>query len=386
MSMQQTGQISSLTALRFFAAALVVVFHFARPNNVMLETFIGHGAYGVTIFFVLSGFILAYSYSLGPGILRANLRAFWVARLARLYPVYLLGILLFAPILLRATNVPAWQRAVAGLLSLTVAQAWFHLLGTSWGMWNPPGWSLSAEAFFYLLFPLFCLPLSRLPVRRLMLVACACWVLSVLGMFTHALADGGGDDFWAFVPLIRLPDFVLGLATGLAWKQRRTRAFDGVAPVAGVAATAAMFTAMWLPVDAAWFFSGALAPLAALLICSLACNRGLLARCMSWPPLVTLGCASYALYILHWPMWLIGKHFFGQSRLASQQPNVYFIVYFVVTTVAAYLCYRFFEEPMNRLLRRKLMPAGARDRQAGIGAAHLDELADALPGVRRQGQ
>jgi peptidoglycan/LPS O-acetylase OafA/YrhL len=355
MSIQPGNQISSLTGLRFFAAAVVVLFHFARPENRFLMTFIDHGAVGVMIFFVLSGFILSYSYSLGPGSIRGNLKSFWVARFARLYPIYLIGVILFAPIILLAAKEPAWQRVASGLLSLTVLQAWFHLLGTSWGMWNPPGWSLSAEAFFYLVFPLACARLSRLSVPRLMAFSVACWGLSVLGVFTHEIVGDRGDDFWEFVPLIRLPEFLLGMAVGLAWKNRRTDWFDKIAPYGAIASSGSLLAAMWLPIEAKWFFSGALTPLAALLICSLACNRGTLTWLMSRRPIVVLGGASYSLYILHWPLWIIGKHFFSASRFATQQPNAYFVAYFVTTTVMAYLCFRFIEEPMNRRLRKKLM-------------------------------
>lgn len=368
MSLHSNHQIPSLTGLRFFAAALVVIFHFARPHNAMLMTFIGHGALGVAVFFVLSGFILSYSYSLGPGSIRGDLRSFWAARFARLYPVYLVGVALFAPIVLSATREPAWRRIVTGVLSLTVTQAWFHLLGVNWGMWNPPGWSLSAEAFFYLLFPFVCLPLSRLSPKSLLAFAVACWAVSICGIFTHRILGLSGDDFWAFVPVVRLPEFLIGMAAGLAWKNRRTMVFDIVAPFTAVASVLIILGLMALPISEIWSFSGAVGPLAAVLICSLACQRGRLARFLSYKPVVTLGCASYSLYILHWPLWLIGKHFFGDSRFATQQPNMYFIAYFIVSTAAAYLCFRCVEEPMNRFLRRKLMQSPAPSRTSDIEA------------------
>jgi peptidoglycan/LPS O-acetylase OafA/YrhL len=352
-------QIRSLTGLRFFAAALVVVYHFARPQNARLMTFIDHGAVGVMVFFVLSGFILSYSYSLGPGRLRGSLRSFWVARFARLYPVYLAGILLFVPVMLRTTDVPVWLRTVTAGLALTVTQSWFHVSGLSWGMWNPPGWSLSAEAFFYLVFPIACLPMSRLPARGLLLVALGCWTLSLAGLFTNAAIDFGKGDFWEFVPLVRLPEFLLGMALGLVWKGRTTPAFDRATPYLAPVAALVLAAAMCLPISATMFFSGVFAPVAGLLICSLACGRGLLARWLASRPIVFLGGASYSLYILHWPFWVWAWHFFGQSRLATQQPNLYFIAYFVVTVIAACICFTWLEEPLNSLLRRKLLGAPA---------------------------
>lgn len=357
MSTQSKPAIHALTGLRFFAAAGVVIYHFAPHAHGLHRHLILHGPIGVMVFFVLSGFILAYSYSLGPGLLRGDLRGFWIARFARLYPVYLLGVILFIPIILFWTQHPAWQRCLTVLLSLTVTQAWFHLMGLSWGMWNPPGWSLSAEAFFYLLFPVVCPPLSKLSARTLMAFTCTCWALAVLAIYAHDVLDSGLADYWSFVPLMRLPEFLIGVAVGLAWKNRKTAWFDRIAPYASGGAALTLFVTMCLPLQNVWFVKGALAPLAALLIAGLACNRGWLARTLSVRPIVVLGGASYSLYILHWPLWLIGQHYFAASRLARQQPNVYFIVYFIATAVAAYLCFRYLEEPANRYVRRKLMPA-----------------------------
>lgn len=260
--------------------------------------------------------------------------------------------------MLRATDVPLWMRAASAGLALTVTQSWLNVLGLSWSMWNPPGWSLSAEAFFYLVFPLACVPMSRLNTRQLLLVALACWSLSVAGLFTNAVV-GAKNDFSEFVPLVRLPEFLLGMALGLVWKGRTTPAFDHAAPRLAAVSALVLIGAMCLPLSATLFFSGVFAPVAGLLICSLACGRGMLARCLASRPLVFLGGASYSFYILHWPLWVWGQHFFAQSRLATQQPNLYFIAYFLLATVAACICFTWVEEPLNHLLRRKLMRAPA---------------------------
>jgi peptidoglycan/LPS O-acetylase OafA/YrhL len=377
--MQSRGQIASLTGLRFFAAALVVVFHFARVGNRTLAAFIEHGAVGVMVFFVLSGFILSYSYSLAPGSMKGNLRSFWVARFARLYPVYLLGIVLFVPILVPAAALPGWHRIATAILSLTVTQAWFHLLGLPWGMWNPPGWSLSAEAFFYVIFPLVCLPLSRASSGRLLAFAAGCWVLSVLGVFTYSIVHFPSGDFWPFVPLIRLPEFLLGMAAGLAWKRRTTQWFDRAAPYLANASALALLGAMCVPLDTRWFFSGALSPLAALLICSLACGRGLLARVLSLKPVVLLGGASYSLYILHWPIWVIARLCLKDTRFATEFHGLYFLAYFGFTTVAACLCFLYVEEPMNRILRRRWLRAVEPDRQDVTESSPSEAMRESLP-------
>ena len=93
-------QLKPLTGLRFLAALLVVVHHFGpyiltspvsdplRTLKVVERNIIFTGMIGVDLFFVLSGFILAYTYLDGRGRLRGTRGQFWIARIARIYPIY----------------------------------------------------------------------------------------------------------------------------------------------------------------------------------------------------------------------------------------------------------------------------------------------------------
>ncbi|NOK14937.1 acyltransferase family protein, partial [Corallococcus exercitus] len=166
--------LPALTGLRFFAALHVVAFHVTpregRPG--WLGALLDNGPASVTLFFILSGFVLAQAYlgSASPG--PVSRRAFWVARLARIYPVYLLGLVLEAPpfflAVLRQENgwtLPALQRLLGvGAAVTSLTQAWIPPAACAW---NCPGWSLSAEAFFYLLFPVLAGPLVRLGAKGL---------------------------------------------------------------------------------------------------------------------------------------------------------------------------------------------------------------------------
>jgi peptidoglycan/LPS O-acetylase OafA/YrhL len=353
---QSAAQINALTGLRFFAATIVVLFHFAHFGGKLLQNFIAHGFVGVTIFFVLSGFILAYTYSTSPGVMKGTKRSFWVARFARLYPMYLLGIAFFLPSVLHRVE-PTSLKVLSGAASVLLAQAWLHPLGLAWGMWNPPGWSLSAEAFFYLLFPLFCPVLSSLPKNRLTWVALVCSVVSLAAPVSFLLSGSADLTFWIFPPLFRLPEFLLGIAVGLLWKNRRTTAFDSIAPYSAMAAMTALVLCMCTSLHNEIFYNGATSPLAALLICSLACGRGLLAKLFAWAPVVAFGAASYSLYILHWAMWDLYEKIFGKAQLASLHPSIFFAIYFCITIFAAWICHKYIEEPLNIKLRKRLMPA-----------------------------
>jgi peptidoglycan/LPS O-acetylase OafA/YrhL len=86
MSHGKRAPLHALTSIRFFAAIYVVLFHCGIPHlismPVPMANFFDSGYTGVTLFFALSGFILAYNY---PRV--SSRHDFWISRFARIYPV-----------------------------------------------------------------------------------------------------------------------------------------------------------------------------------------------------------------------------------------------------------------------------------------------------------
>ena len=148
--------LPALTGLRFFAALAVAVYHLwqydAWNAPAWVERVVGHGSVAVTLFFVLSGYILTYRYVDGGGLSTSS-RRFWQARLARIVPVYVLGLVMSFPVVMalaKRSGVPVSTEMVKGAAALLMVQAWWP----DWALsWNPPSWSLSVEVFFYVLFP-----------------------------------------------------------------------------------------------------------------------------------------------------------------------------------------------------------------------------------------
>lgn len=141
--MKNYGKLDQLTALRFFAALMIVIHHSADIFGIKAAGV--NWGQGVSFFFVLSGFILAYVYprlDSKPEVLR-----FWRARVARIWPAYLfcfaLGLLL--------VRYP-WGTTTA-LANLLMIQAWIPL-SSFYFSYNAVSWSISTEALFYLAFPL----------------------------------------------------------------------------------------------------------------------------------------------------------------------------------------------------------------------------------------
>jgi peptidoglycan/LPS O-acetylase OafA/YrhL len=360
--------IPALTSLRFFAALWVVLFHvyavgLNRGGSKVYLAFILLGYLGVSFFFVLSGFILVYVYA-GRQIQK---RRFWQARFARIYPAYLFSLVVLIPALMSFW--PATKRAHLTFLALTanplLLEAWFpRLLFT----WNPVGWSLSAEAFFYLVFP-FAMPwLTALEWPRLRLALSGFWLTSLLITGTYVLLRPDGvahpvmDDnqlFWLGVvklnPLVRLPEFLLGMGTGFAFLRLPTRSRSWPIALGGGLLLLGVGLQRWIPF--AMMHSGLLAPAFAVLIFGFA-TQPTWSRFLAAKPLILLGEASYSLYLLQGFFLFIALVRFGHSKNLLAV-TVVSVVVAILGSIAAFLL---IEKPLRRLLHPRyatpLVPVG----------------------------
>src|SRR4051794_16924367 len=164
--------IAALTGVRFFLALYVVVYHYGQstflPLGTVARNIVGSGYVSVSLFFLLSGYVLAYNYL---GDERTDPGPFWIARIARVAPAYLTAIAVSIPFFVyqRLMHTPLQPGEHENLpstiaIAATCSNAWFP---HSDSLWNFPAWSLSCELFFYLLFPFLGSWLTRLTAARL---------------------------------------------------------------------------------------------------------------------------------------------------------------------------------------------------------------------------
>jgi len=224
-------RLPALTSLRFLAAFHVALFHMNEIGVLQgppwLKVFAGIGYVGVSFFFVLSGFILVYTYA-GRNIV---LRDFWQTRFARIYPAYLFALLLTSPFWIIGAlkmHVPFFafgerHFALTSALVVLLLQSWVPGAALSW---NAVSWSLSVEALFYLIFPFVLLRFGKFSRKVLWTTIPVCWLagLAISGGFL-AMRPAGAPyvssadwsaavNFVKFFPLVRLPEFLMGMACG----------------------------------------------------------------------------------------------------------------------------------------------------------------------------
>jgi peptidoglycan/LPS O-acetylase OafA/YrhL len=343
--------LKSLTALRFFAAMWVVLYaYWANLAAGAAPPVIGRGALGVELFFVLSGFILCHVYLPQAEAGRLRYGAFLWARIARVYPLHiatLVGIGVLAGGALAAgfqvdDKILSWSALPANLLMI---HAWGF---TDVAGWNHPSWSISAEWFAYVTFPLFAWIAIAWRARPLLAFAGATAVLfAVYAAFERLAGFPLTQATFAWGALRIVPCFLLGCATYLVFRngavEGRTTAVAGVgASLAGMAA-AAQFGA----------HDGVVVTLGALLILFLAAAVRNGSRLGSGKVFVYLGEISYAVYMVAIPWQLLFVNAAAKLPFVQSEklPPLLWIVYVLSVIPVAAVAHHLVERPARRWLR-----------------------------------
>ncbi len=222
--MQDGQNIRQLTGLRFFAAYWVVLYHYwPHLQGPPRPMFVEKGYLGVELFFILSGFILCHVYrqSVADGQFRYG--GFLWNRLARVYPLHLATLIGMGAMAVGALamgfsvdpHILSWPSLPANLLLL---HAW-GLADTAG--WNHPSWSISAEWFAYLTFPVFAWGALKASARPIAGVAFATLFLAGLyGAFERIAGFPLTQATIAWGALRIVPCFAYGCALHAFWKAR----------------------------------------------------------------------------------------------------------------------------------------------------------------------
>jgi len=225
--MQDAANIRPLTALRFFAAMWVVLFHYWPKLDVgFTPTLVEKGYLGVELFFTLSGFILCHVYLTAFWEGRFRYGDFLWNRLARVYPLHLATLL--GMIALGVGAGAAGFAVDAGILSWESLPANVLLL-QAWGLapqaaFNHPSWSISAEWFAYLTFPVSAWVAWKLRSRPWVFTGLV--VAAISGLYA-AFQQLSGFSLtqatinWGVLRIV--PCFLLGCAMHALWRSGAVR-------------------------------------------------------------------------------------------------------------------------------------------------------------------
>ena len=400
--------VPALTGLRFLAAFSVLLAHGLSatltnnepPQGAVLWLMQASG-FGMTLFFVLSGFVIHYNYAglVTDGRLRGIAAFFW-ARFARLYPLFLLMMLVY--VLVSQRHVAYWTGRPEQINAIFQALPYFLLSIQSWIYkligggalidairgGSPPTWSISTEWFFYLAYPLIAWFILRARAPAIILLVIGIWCV-VWTSFSTGLYDSAPQiDAWAvghfgpiaemqnhedsFVrwllyvsPYLRIGEFVLGAITAQLYialqrhdVTRRENTLGGALFWAAALSVLLVTYLEYSPDVPMTIFrkmnmNFALAPSVALLIFCAARYRSAASRLLTSRPAIALGEASYSIYLVHSIVLISAVKLTGSVVHGTAYNVLKLIVLMAIVVAISLLLYTYYEAPARQWLRRR---------------------------------
>lgn len=352
------SRLDSLTGLRFFAAGIVFMHHsFELTTGTLREALLalfGHGRAGVSFFFVLSGFVLAWSMRPGDRAV-----SFWRRRFARVWPAY--AVAAVAGYLVSRYFDGRFFSLERLAANLAMVQSWIPTKDWYFSV-NAVGWSLSVEAFFYLTFPLYAAAILRLRFSRAAVLAGGLFaaIVAVALVFGQSIVLGGGfmlpDNTGVWVvyvsPAVRILEFMLGIVLVTLLR-------SGMLPRVPPAVA-------WASLAVGWAVAGqvpagfAVVSVTVLPFCLLIlayAQRDVDApgsTFWSSPKVVWLGAISFCFYLVHQLIIRVFAVEVGPEWLAAStglRSLKVLALLLAVSLVAAWLLHECVEKPCERLLR-----------------------------------
>jgi peptidoglycan/LPS O-acetylase OafA/YrhL len=340
------------------------------PFSAVLMPFYLYGQFFVELFFAISGYVFFWLYARSIADRRTGVWAFFVARFARLYPLYIVTLLVVAVL----------QLAYRGLygddyiynenmpfnfvLNLLMVQQWLPYAVQSF---NGPAWSISVEVFLYALFFALC----AWRKNRI-------WVLALLfgiGVVIRVLSDPtvdfvrgvpsffeGGLIFYAVQTLRKPPNDIwrkrimlaLCVMLPILWMVSYVRGFHQI----NVLVEPGLFAAVFSVVG----FLYVVMPLSLLALGLMQDHwrTAWLSRVnlhkVSW-----IGDISYSIYLIHFPLQLAIMLVMARLPFAKRaeifSSPLALMGFMAAAAGLGWLSFHYFEMPMRRYLQKRMRPA-----------------------------
>lgn len=353
------AHLAPLTGVRGVAALWVVLLHLIVVVSALVPGDVARGFrflaspgfLGVDLFFVLSGFVIAYNHTetFAPGVDGAAYRRFMGSRFARVYPVHAV-ILVALLVAVRVLHAPVGAMDPARWSTAQLIESF--LLVHAWtghaAAWNSVSWSISCEWFVYLLFPWF----AARSYHRLRRASLGALWGTIVGLLTLPAIVAIA---WPGAPARLLLQVTCLFAAGCVLHELHRR---GARP--GIAAGIPGLLTMCLVLGAAYclqrgWSAYVTVPLLAPILLGLAHGEGVFGRFLATPPMQYAGRLSFSLYMTHY-LWLwLAQHLFPLDRWsATSLParGAMLAAYTVPMFLVAAATYHWIEQPARTFVLR----------------------------------
>ena len=348
--------IKPLTSLRFIFAFMIFLFHlfFWRDSEVKMLNWIYNnilsvGYIGVSFFFILSGFILAYNYQEKILTNKISKKDFYIARFARIYPLHLLTFIIAIPLTFHVftNNLKLW--VIQAVTNLSLTQSLIPVQNINFSF-NEPSWSISAESFFYFIFPFLILLTPKLTKKRLF-IPFLIFVIAAIPLLVKLVPDRFCPPSLLNInPIVRCLDFIIGIMLYNFYnfiKKKEIKVNYNLLELFALVLFIFFFLFRhhipnvyrysfyyWIPM--------------CYLILVISFQRGFISKILSNNILILLGEISFGFYLFH---QLVLRYL--QEFSSIKDDITLTVLAFLLSLLISYLSYRWFETPMNKFIKKR---------------------------------
>jgi peptidoglycan/LPS O-acetylase OafA/YrhL len=346
-----SGWLPQLDGLRGVSILMVLAAHVYTPGWPHLE-----GRYGVTVFFVLSGFLitrLLLREEQETGAI--NLLSFYVRRTFRLFPIYYLVLAVYCLLIfglgLHSDGRQEFARNLPFYLTYMQEIPFFRDVAHSGEMFSMPfghSWSLGIEEKFYLLWPVVSFRLLRNQNARIALATCAVLLFSS-ARFVHE-----GRYIFPYAAISWGCLFAMLYETASirerldSWLSSSRRVFVAVLawPLLHILVASHQLP-LGIQVAAQLAY-----PLSIAFVIIASLRSPLLARVFSFAPLAVLGRYSYCIYLIHRLVRQAVERLLLKTSIGAENGLLVYFLMLLLSTAAAAILYYLIESRFREMGRR----------------------------------
>lgn len=348
--------IKPLTSLRFLFAFMVFASHLkfldnsqSKVSDWIFNSIFREGYLGVSFFFILSGFILAYNYQDKFIANQTPKKSFYIARFARIFPLHALTFIISLPLSYKIFTGSKTLWAARAFTNFSLTQSYIPLRKIYFSF-NLPSWSISNEMFFYLAFPFLIFLIPKFRKRKAL---CAIAIAFIVPLLTFVIPEKFYHQIFYINPLVRIFDFIIGIIIFNIYQvclKKQVKPNHNLLEISAVSLLVIFFIGHpWIPKVARYSFYYWI-PMS-YLIFSFAFQKGKISKLLSKNIFMHLGEISFGFYMFH---YLILQYFLSLNNkfLHIESDLIISLIALSISLVVSHYSFILFENPMNKYVKK----------------------------------
>lgn len=350
-------KINSLTSLRFFFAFLVFLLHCAHfiplnsnKINLIIYDIFEELYLGVSFFYILSGFILSLNYQDKFLQKKINIKSFYIARIARIYPLHILTFIISIPLTIKVLKSNFLEWITTAFANVFLIHS-FIPVKSIYFSFNAVSWSISNEMFFYFLFPILIYLFSKWINSKYKYLIL--FVFLIIPILTTIIKT---NQYWTFYvnPLSRVFDFLLGIIIYNLYKSYSFKKNTNytILELSSIILFIIFFLLHSCIPEAARFSFYYWLPMSYLILI-FSYQKGIISKFLSNRILIYLGEISFGFYLIHQLVIKYTTVFFEKGFIKVSDTFILILSILIITLLLSHISYLKFEKPLNKKIKQK---------------------------------